>query len=141
MNPYLAGGHCNADMREKLICSFLTVFYLLNVVFLSLDLLGIYEQAYSFSSIGFEWRWRVLSFATAAVCFYYMSWCLWKNPFDRKITLMVGTTMLLGTGIDLSACCLKGAYRPFLSIAIVVCLMFFIYSLCLLIKALAVQKT
>jgi len=131
----------NTDMRRKLICSLLAGFYLLEAILLSLDLLGVYEQVHLFPLTGFPWQWRLLSSATAAGCFYYMAWCLWKNPFDRKITLMLGTTMLLALGIDFTGCCLKTAYKLFLGIADIVSVMFLIYSLRLLIEVTQVQKT
>jgi len=119
-------------MKPKQICIFSVVVYFLASVALFLDYSGIYKLGRGDQSMrNFGWP-PVLSLVIATVGFYCIAWYHRHNSVYLKTSLMMATTMLLSSAIEFTACCWEIGYRPVTAGALVVFLIFTLYSLKLL---------
>ena len=121
-------------MKPKQICIFSVVVYFLMSVALFLDYSGMYKLGFadpSMRSLGWPPEFSLI---IAAVGFYCAAWYHRHNSVYLKTSLMIATTMLLSSAIEFTACCWEIGYKPVTAAALVVFLIFMLYSLKLLVQ-------
>ena len=120
--------------KPKHICAFSVVAYFLASVGLTLDYSGMYRLGRGDRSMYiFGWP-PVFSQIIAAVGFCCIAWYHRHNSVYLKTSLMTATTMLLSSAIEFTACCWEIGYRPVTAAALLVFLIFMLYSLKLLVQ-------